>query len=280
MMQGFLPLPTSITLGGGTMSRVLKHSLWLLACVLMTFAAYASGQTTSEPPASSGQTSAPLSLSDAAAKAEHRKLFPQYHTKMDILHETQSGRDIDISVDVSVLLGEGPEEASLPTYPDPYLRGLACGADAIVVASPSASETDITDGGDFLYTDSLFRIESIVKALSDSGPSAGSEIIVTRPGGEALINGHKVRTIPHSFPQFQLNQRYLLFLRYLPGTKTFRAWGSGTFVLSPDGRVATIDPTDRLDIPSARQEDIFLTEVRAASTSPCAGITRTLERTE
>jgi hypothetical protein len=200
---------------------------------------------------------------------KHKTLYSEYHSKIDILRAIQDGNDVDVRVDVINDYAYGPEELTVPAYPDLELRRIACDADVIVVASSKSSETNITASGDFLYTDYVMHVESSVKGSNLSG----CEIIVTRPGGETHINGHSVRT-DADFPQFQAHNRYLLFLRYLPDTKTYEAFRNGTFVL--DGKAVSIDPTATLSIPSAKHEDIFLTEVRAAVTAPCVGITPTL----
>jgi hypothetical protein len=210
-----------------------------------------------------------------AVKTEHAKQYSDYHSGVNILAETQAGKDVDSSIDkLPPLYAFDPSE-NVAEYPDHELRSLACDADAIVTGSPKTAETSLTESGDFLFTDYTFNVLSVIKA-SDSNPTAGSTIIVTRPGGATRINGHFVKTATGNFPQFQINEPYLLFLRYLPKTNTYRAYRSGTFVMAPNGSLAFIDNTQTLRTKSAQQKDAFLTEVRAAATAPCSGITRTL----
>jgi hypothetical protein len=215
------------------------------------------------------QTAPPESVQQQAIREKHKTLYPEYHSKVNILREIQAGKDVDVGVDVISDYATSPDEMSEPAYPDLELRRIACDADATVVASPKSSETNITASGDFLYTDYVMHVESVAKGSDLSG----SDIIVTKPGGETTINGHSVHT-DAGFPLFQPHARYLLFLRYLPDTKTYRAFKNGTFLL--DGKVVSLFGSAPLNIPSAQHEDTFLTEVRAAVTAPCAGITRTL----
>jgi len=210
-----------------------------------------------------------------AVKAQHAKQYPDYHSGVNIFAETQSGKDVDRSIDkLPPLYAFDPSE-NVAEYPDHELRSLACDADAIVLGSPKTAETSVSESGDFLFTDYTFNVSSVIKA-SDSNPMAGSTIIVTRPGGATRINGHFVKTDIGNFPQFQFNEPYLLFLRHLPKTNTNRAFRSGTFVIAPNGSVAPIDNTQKIQAKSAQQKDAFLTEVRAAAIAPCPGITRTL----
>jgi hypothetical protein len=211
-----------------------------------------------------------------AVKAQHAKQYSDYHTGVNIWSETQAGRDVDKSIAVLPPLYAFDPSETVAGYPDHELRSIACDADAIVVGSPKTAETGVTESGDFLFTDYTFNVASVIKT-NESNLTAGSTIIVTRPGGATRINGHFVKTSTANFPQFEFNQQYLLFLRYLPDTNTYRAFRSGTFVLSPSGSVAPIDSTQKIHTKNAQRKDAFLTEVRAASTAPCSGITRTLD---
>ncbi len=208
-------------------------------------------------------------------KAQHAKHYSEYHSGVNIWNETKAGRDVDKTIDLlPPLYAYDPSELAAG-YPDPELRGIACDADAIVTGATKAAETSVTESGDFLFTDYTFNVASVLKA-NDPNLAAGSTIVVTHPGGATNINGRFVKTSVGNFPQFDSKQEYLLFLRYLPATNSYRAYRSGTFVLSPTGVVAPIDKTHKINAKSATQKDGFLTEVRAAATGPCNGITRTL----
>jgi hypothetical protein len=208
-------------------------------------------------------------VDQSAIKQKHSKLYPDYHTKTNILHEVQQGKDVDKTIQIINDYAESDYEASLPAYPDLELVRLACSADAIIIASPVSSEANITASGEFLYTDYVMHVESTISGST----LVGSEIIVTRPGGAATINGRSVLTAVSDFPLFQPHARYLLFLRFLPDTKTYRAFQNGSFLL--DGKAVAIDGQS-LSIPSAQHEGAFLTEVRAAANAPCAGVAHIL----
>lgn len=208
-------------------------------------------------------------------KDQHKKLYQEYHSSENLINATRAGKDVDIETgQVRPLFGTTSESlAAEPTYPDPELHAIACGADSIMVGQPTSSETDLTESQDFLYTDYRFRVESVLK--TSPGLTNGGEIIVTRPGGELTLNGRKVKTKALDFPLFEIGTRYLLFLRYLPETGTYRAYRSGTFLLRRSGPASPIDPKLPLETKSLHSEDTFLTEVRAAATSACGpGLTR------
>ena len=203
-------------------------------------------------------------------KFHHQRLYSQYYHGKNIFAETKAGRDVDSTVPHFFDSVVDPDAAKIPptAYPHPNLRGISCDADAVVVATPQASETDITASGDFLYTDSRFQVESILKNTTPVQlEDGGAGIIVTRAGGDKIINGHRVRIQIVGFPQFAIGQRYMLFLGYLPATRTFQAFGVGTFELV-DGAAVPFDP-GFTSVPSTHNESAFSTEVRAAITAPC-----------
>jgi hypothetical protein len=208
-------------------------------------------------------------------KTQHAKQYPEYHTGINIVNEVNAGRDVDKEIELLPPLYAFDPSENVADYPEHELRSLACDADVIVVGSAKAAETGVTQSGDFLFTDYTFSVASVIKA-NDSNPAVGSTIIVTRPGGATRINGHFVKTSVGNFPQFDLHQQYLLFLRLLPATNTYRAYRSGTFAIAPNGSVAPIDSAQKITAKSTKRKDAFLTEVRAAATAPCGGITRTL----
>jgi hypothetical protein len=215
--------------------------------------------------------------SPEAIKAEHAKQYSDYHTGVDIGRETRAGNDVVRGMEIAPPLYAFDRSENLPKYPDPGLRSIACVADAIILGLPISAETGVTEAGDFLFTDYVVSVKSIIKARPPEPLIAGSRIVITRPGGETKLNGHEVRMTVANFPLLESNQQYLLFLRYLPETNTYRAFRSGTFILTSKGGVAPIDNSaQKLGAKSSQRQDAFLTEVRAAVSAPCSGVTPTL----
>lgn len=203
------------------------------------------------------------SLTSPATHEKHRTLYSDYHSSHNILRETQQGHDIDIETDLILDYAAGsPEELAAPPYPNVWLGKQACPADSVLIASPKSSdssESNLTESGDFLYTDSIMRVEAVLKGRDVKD----LDFIVTRPGGQLTVNGRQVRMEVTRFPQFQAHMRYLLFLHYLPDTKTYQAYKDGSFLL--DDKVVSIggQPLERT-IPSTQHENTFLKEVTAA----------------
>jgi len=208
-------------------------------------------------------------VSSIVIKTAHAKIHNEFHGPKKILEEISAGRDVNTRVQTFILIGERDKNSPPPpSYPDHNLVSFACyNSDTVVVGSFTASESSIVEAGDFLFTDSSFHVESVVKGQINPGDN----IIVTRPGGRATVNGHSVTSTVGEFPLFSLNTRYALLLRYLPETKTYLAFRGGAFSLgkgSQDSVRAT--DTEQPAIASFTHESNFLTELRAAVTAPCS----------
>jgi hypothetical protein len=214
--------------------------------------------------------SAQSAISDAVV-AQHGNLFPTHHTNIDIVSRVANGQDVKLKfADTFQSPVVSDYEMTLPTYPDLEMLRLACDADTVVVATVSASRSAITPSGNFVFTDLVLKVSSVLKG------SPGDDIIVTRPGGALTVDGHSVEVSVVGFPPFKSGTPYLLFLRYLPQSNSFRAFKDGSFVLTPFP--ATLDG-QRLGMNSASSATGFLTEVRAAvaSTTPCSKLAKALD---
>lgn len=221
-----------------------------------------------------GDLSAPIPDS---VKARHKTLFSSYFDPnlrlKNIEQETLDGHDVDTGVgrDVDYAMDpKGAEESRQNPYPNMNLRGISCDADAVAVAVPTFAESDATADGRGLFTDYRFVVKSALKNTTMT-KLENSSIIVTRPGGQATINGRSVRVTIYGFPLYVIGQRYLLFLGHLKTTNTFQAFNVGSFELK-NGSVTPFDPNifPSSVIVSLNSETTFLAEVRAALRASCA----------
>ncbi|HEY3972453.1 MAG TPA: hypothetical protein VGM18_05580 [Candidatus Sulfotelmatobacter sp.] len=232
----------------------------LVLTILLSAAVLASGQRVSEP------------IPDNV-KAQHRTLFSRYFSgTKNIEQETLDGHDVNTTVELdsySITDPEAIKEARRNPYPNMNLRGVSCDADAVVVATPTSAEANTTADGGGLFTDYRFQVESVLKNTGAT-KLENSSIIVTRPGGQATINGRSVRVKINDFPLFVIGRRYLLFLGHLKATDTFEAFGVGSFELT-NGSVAPFKANTfgQSSIPSLSNESAFLAEVRAAIAASC-----------
>jgi hypothetical protein len=237
----------------------------IAALTLGLFAITAFAQTPS--------TVTPEPVSSPEIKRQHQRLYANQHSGKDFVQETQAGKDVSLYITVTgVDMHDHEAEKNLPAYPSVELLHESCDADAVVSGAFTASETSLTEDRDFIFTDYCFHVALVIKPVP--GLSANSDIVVTRPGGVTTLNGHKASVEMAGFPLFELNRRYLLFLRYVPTTNSYRAWQSGVFLLGSDQRspVQRVDSSARpIQSPSTQHENEFVMEVRAAVTSACPG---------
>lgn len=97
----------------------------------------------------------------------------------------------------------------------------------------------------------------------------GRHIVVTRPGGDLIIEGRRLRAEDRSFRTLSVGSQYLLFLNYLPDTQSFTTKQDIGFLVSAKG-LSTL--TNR-PIAVAQLRDIDWQALRASATlaaaSPC-----------
>jgi hypothetical protein len=151
--------------------------------------------------------------------------------------------------------------SAFPANVSPQLIGEVANCDVIVMGVPVTERTLPIQDRSFLFTEYEVRVEEVFFA-GQQVIHTGDTIIVSRAGGELPFNGVLVKAIESAFDLLGLNQPYILMLRSVPGTDTYRALGSGTFVIA-DGAVSI---ASHLEHPkNAKQQlDSFLSELDAA----------------
>lgn len=150
----------------------------------------------------------------------------------------KAGRRLDDFVDgqPSGAYIEPPLEITSPdalrlSFPD-FINNLMCEADAVVSAVVRDRTSQLTDQKRFVFTDYTMLVKEIYKGHLDIAPNVG--ITVTRPGGKVSINGRIVTAVDSSYQLLESDQRYLLFLRYIPETGAYRSQSKGTFLIDSE----------------------------------------------
>ena len=198
----------------------------------------------------------------------HSKLFKKYDdvTRGRKLRDlvAQSG-DIDVVKVLPTVLV--PESFTL----EGYLKDLTCKADAVVVATVQSKSSQIIEEGTFIFTDYEARVDEILKSHSAQIKPTQS-ITVSRVGGAVILNGHHVRATDHRQEALGIGNQYLLYLRLIPTTNSFRAFaGPGsedTFQVVG----SKIKQTSEKLLPLARRTedlDTFMVLARSATQNPC-----------
>jgi hypothetical protein len=84
------------------------------------------------------------------------------------------------------------------------------------------------------------------------------------------INGRNVRAAQEGFRPTLTGRRYLLFLRFLPATGAYLAYGNGSFEINGDQIMALGDGArEELLAGGSKSRTTFLSEVRTFTDNGC-----------
>lgn len=108
------------------------------------------------------------------------------------------------------------------------VKFAARGSDLVATGTVVGNISSLTTKNDFIFTDSEFKIDEIWRGsispevLDDSGTM--DEITITSPGGRVKINTHRVEEYVSNRMSLQIGHKYLLFLKYLPESHSYKAF--------------------------------------------------------
>jgi len=195
---------------------------------------------------------------------EHGKLFKHAGRKLQDIASSQSG-------DVEVVEEEGyviqmPKTSSLPTF-----ISALCNADVVVTGTLKSKSSQLTQQGNFIFTDYEVIVDDLIKNNLNSPIEVGSTIITTRDGGEIKINDRVLRAKRADFDPPVVGNRYLIFLRFIPKTGSYLMYGNGSFELKGETMLA-LGPEARYELKQRTTQDplIFINELRAFDTHHCS----------
>jgi hypothetical protein len=110
---------------------------------------------------------------------------------------------------------------------------LTCKADAVVIGHTQQSVSHISDWGT-VYTDYAFAIDAVVKDDARSSIRQKAALIVTRPGGSAMLGGDPVSFSYRGFPELKQGTIYLQFLHYIPESSAYEAYDAYSTLIARD----------------------------------------------
>lgn len=160
---------------------------------------------------------------------ERGKLFPQHRTgrKIDNLIVAGTGEVVITSFTPKPFITGNTQ---CPNYPRPYFRNIANEADAIIIGSVRDKVySQLTNNGEFVFSDYLVTVQKVLK--DSTSMQIGADMTVSRPGGAIEINNRIIRGRAGNFKPFRLNESYILFLKYIPATSSYVAFGNGSYHL-------------------------------------------------
>jgi hypothetical protein len=118
------------------------------------------------------------------------------------------------------LQGALPDKPGEPPF---EVMSKTCGADLVIAGTATTNLSHMTARNSFLYTDWTFATSDVLKNNPAFPILVGESVIVARPGGTLTIDGRKVQAKVTNFPDFESDRSYLLYLKLIPGTKSYRA---------------------------------------------------------
>jgi len=197
-------------------------------------------------------------------KRQHSKLFKHVGPKLSDIAAKQKG-DVEVEEEVGDVI-RLPEPAQRP----PVFQSALCNADVVVIGTLVDKSSQLTDEGNFIFTDYEITVEEVIKNNVTAPIAVRNNITATRDGGVVQLNDRIFRAKRADFDPLLPGQRYLLFLRSVPSTDSYLMYGNGVFQLK-DRKVFALGPGAReaLVKRGSNEEDSFLNEIRAYATNGC-----------
>ncbi len=144
----------------------------------------------------------------------------------------------DVSRDLNVT-GTPAICAGCPTpdpNDDPGVKGATNRSDIVVVGHDVKNVSALTQNEAVVFTDSELIIDQIWKnaASPESGPTVaqGSEITIAELGGAVRVDGHWIRASLSNRVPFKAGHTYVLYLKYLPDSRSYIQVAFGGFDIS------------------------------------------------
>jgi hypothetical protein len=102
------------------------------------------------------------------------------------------------------------------------LRALKCSSDAVVSGRVDFSVSNPTANGTYIFTDHEILVTEVFKRPAGSVVKQADRTVITRPGGEVVVEGKVAGVAPAAFPALEMAREYLFFARFVQATGTFQ----------------------------------------------------------
>jgi hypothetical protein len=199
---------------------------------------------------------------------KHSQLYQHYEQgpASSTIEEMSKTKNGDIEVDVQTLARDAQYPGQSQEDEDKAkLLSLTGSSDLVVTGTFVSRVSALTSEHKFVFSDWTFVPDSILKDTQQR-IKTGSQIIVTRPGGVVAWNGRHFRAKDGGFKEFDTGKSYLLMVRYVPETDSYKATASGSFEITPTG-IVSCDTSDPHLPKRLGKSSPFLEEVQIAINS-------------
>ena len=192
---------------------------------------------------------------------EHSRLFKGYGTGKKL-------KDIGAEIPTGVIVKRGPGipvgEDGPPQPLAGFLQVLACNSDAVIVGVVKDKSSQLTEDGEFTFTDYELTVEQVIKDNKLSHLEPNVLLTLTRPGGRIQLSGHVIEAEDARFKPLTKGQRYVLFLKFIPQTGAYTSVNSmSTYGLGQINIRIESDEAIRSDLQN-EPSSTFTTKISAA----------------
>lgn len=111
------------------------------------------------------------------------------------------------------------------------LKSITYNADAVVAGTLGRCVSALTKSHQFVFTDCEVAISKVYSA-HNVNLDVGSHIVVSRAGGELVIDGRNVLAIEPEFPSLQPGNDYIFFVHFNADSRSFVLNPSDVYAIS------------------------------------------------
>ncbi len=170
-----------------------------------------------------------------------QKAFPEYSTGITWKQLAQDTHSHNVILRKRILPSTPSERRSSTNVDKNALPAHVAqelfASDEAAIVTFSRVTSFLTANNEFTFADYDGLVEKVLGKNDVTSLNPGCHIVVSRPGGTVRTNSYTITGVDPGFPPYLLNQRYLLFLRRIPGTDSYRATARGSYILTPNGVV-------------------------------------------
>jgi hypothetical protein len=174
-------------------------------------------------------------------------------------------------IQVTILEPTIPDDPNAPALTDTeFLVKMSCQADALVIGTVQNKSSQLTEDGKFAFSQYGLHVNEILK--NNNGATAltlNSDLEITRPGGAIRLNGRVIRVADESFPRLEVGAQYLVFLKFIPATGSYKALRQGDYELIGDRFSPLVGEGLPAEIRRGGNRTSFLALVRNAISIGC-----------
>ena len=123
-----------------------------------------------------------------------------------------------------------------------FYQRRTCESGAVLIGHAVNSAHHLSSSQTAVYSDYDFLVEQVVKDNPASSVSPGSHIVLTRLGGSLSLNEGAINYLPASYPAIRAGISYLVFLQYIPASKSYAIVEPLTTFLADSNKWSAVHP--------------------------------------